>query len=209
MEWGDRAAATIDRSREQIMNGAALRRRVTQGMGIAELKATLAGGLATVFAAGQAIAAVAPASDDEATLWQQDGDGSDDEENDKDNDGHNHHPRGRGGRPAGYRHDRGPNMRDSKDDSSAPSDDSTSTDSDTAPSEGEAPADDGSAPSDGGSAPAEGNTAPTESGAAPVVDDASGGDNIQEGTLAPAASPVPASSAAPIAAAPSDVDFVS
>ena len=56
---------------------------------------------------------------------------------------------------------------------------------------------------------ADGN-GPAGNGAPPVVDDASGGDNIQEGTLAPAASPVPSSStAAPIAAVPSDVDFVS
>jgi hypothetical protein len=177
-----------------MMMAAALRRRIGQGRGIAEMKATLAGGLAALLTVGQGLAAVAPADEDDAGLLRQDDDGSDDED-DKDHDGHNHHPRGRGGRPAGYRHDRGPNMRDNKDDASDSSDNAESTDGEDAPSEGEP-------------APTEGE-APPPSGAAPVVDDASGGDNIQEGVVAPAASPVPSSSAAPIAAAPDDVDFVS
>jgi hypothetical protein len=172
---------------------------------IADLKATLAGGLAALFAAGQAIAAEVPANDDEASLLQQEDDGSDDEEKD----GHNHHPRGRGGRPSGYRHDRDPNVRDSNDEASDSSDDSESTDEETAPSDGDAPpAEDGSAPADAEPAPAEGNGS-ADGGAAPVVDDASGGDNIQEGIMAPAASPVPSSAAAPIAVAPTDVDFMS
>jgi hypothetical protein len=190
------------------MIGAALRCRVAKVIGDVNLKATLAGGLAALVTAGQALGAVAPTGQKDASDWQQNSRHNDDEDKSKDDVDHNGH-HDRGGRPVGYRHDRDPKPSDSDDASAAPGDDSESTDGKDAPSEG----DEGeAAPTRGDAAPTEGEAAPTEGEAAPAYDDASGGDNVQEGVAAPAASPMPesvVSHAPPVAAAPSDVDFVS
>src|SRR5262245_4696909 len=94
------------------MIGDALRRWVARGES-PRAKAALAGGLAALVTAGQAMGAIAPSGEEKALDFQEQ-DPNDTEDTTKHHhDHHDHHHHG--GRPVGYRHDRTPALNDGGD----------------------------------------------------------------------------------------------